>query len=449
MSVRRGIYACPASAISATKRSNRYCAVLGAGAGLRVVLHAEDRFALDLQALAGAVEQRLVGHGHAGGQAFGIDLEAVVLAGDLDLAGLQVLDRVVGAAMAVMHLAGLRAERQRQHLVAEADAEDRQIEFQHLPDDRHGIGAGRRRIARPVGQEHAVGRVAQNLLGARRRGHDRDPAAERGQAAQDVALGAEIHRDDVAARFGLPAVALAPRPAGLVPAIGLGAGDVLRQVHAFQPRPGAGVVDQVADREIAAGFVAQHGVGRAAVAQPPGQPPCVDAGDRRQAVALQPGVEMLGAAVVGRVGDVGAEHAAQRRRGRRLDILGVGADVADMREGEGDDLGGVGRIGEDFLVAGERRVETQLAQHRPGRAGAAAPEYACRRPGTGRPSPTPVESGPAGSGPAVRAGNPCRRPAAGARGRVGRRGRLHRQPAVFGRIRRKSPYRRAGPAGVR
>src|SRR3546814_4348723 len=53
------------------------------------------------------------------------DHEAVVLAGDLDLPGLQVLDRVVGAAVAHVHLLGPGAERQRQHLVAEADAEHR------------------------------------------------------------------------------------------------------------------------------------------------------------------------------------------------------------------------------------------------------------------------------------------------------------------------------------
>ena len=45
----------------------------------------------------------------------------------------------------------------------------------------------------------------------------------------------------------------------------------------------------------------------------------------------------------------------------RLHILVVGADVADVREGEGDDLLGVGRVGHHFLVTGHRRVEAQLA----------------------------------------------------------------------------------------
>ena len=45
----------------------------------------------------------------------------------------------------------------------------------------------------------------------------------------------------------------------------------------------------------------------------------------------------------------------------RLDVLVVRADIANVGEGEGDDLAGVGGIGEDLLVAGHRRVEAQLA----------------------------------------------------------------------------------------
>ena len=54
-----------------------------------------------------------------------VDAEAVVLARDLDPAGEQVHDRLVAAAVAVLELVGLRAHREREHLVPEADAEDR------------------------------------------------------------------------------------------------------------------------------------------------------------------------------------------------------------------------------------------------------------------------------------------------------------------------------------
>ena len=51
---------------------------------------------------------------------------------------------------------------------------------------------------------------------------------------------------------------------------------------------------------------------------------------------------------------------ARASRVEILDVLVIGADIADMREGEGDDLAGIGRVGEDFLIAGERGVEAHF-----------------------------------------------------------------------------------------
>ena len=55
------------------------------------------------------------------------DGEAVVLGGDVDPSRLQVLDRVVGAAVAEGQLVGLEADGAAEQLVAEADAEDRAL----------------------------------------------------------------------------------------------------------------------------------------------------------------------------------------------------------------------------------------------------------------------------------------------------------------------------------
>src|SRR5262249_42470859 len=55
--------------------------------------------------------------------------------------------------------------------------------------------------------------------------------------------------------------------------------------------------------------------------------------------------------------------------------LGIGADVADVRERKGDDLPGVGRIGQDLLIAGDRGVEADLADRVRRRAEAAPPEH--------------------------------------------------------------------------
>jgi hypothetical protein len=85
-------------------------------------------------------------------------------------------------------------------------------------------------------------------------------------------------------------------------------------------------------------------------------------------------IERLCGAVIRRLADRCADDEPARRRGGRLDILAVGADIADMREGEGDDLAGIGRVGQDFLIAGDRGVETDFADRLARRADAAPPK---------------------------------------------------------------------------
>jgi hypothetical protein len=106
------------------------------------------------------------------------------------------------------------------------------------------------------------------------------------------------------------------------------------------------------------------GVGHALLADAGGERARIKAGDADDAARLEPAVEVIGGAVVGRIGDRSTQHAATHARARGevggLGILGVGADVADMRESEGDDLPGVGGIGQDLLVAGHGGVEADL-----------------------------------------------------------------------------------------
>ena len=49
-------------------------------------------------------------------------------------------------------------------------------------------------------------------------------------------------------------------------------------------------------------------------------------------------------------------------------------DIADMGKGEGDQLSGIGRIGQDFLISGHRGVEDQLSDHIAGGTNALAGE---------------------------------------------------------------------------
>ena len=59
----------------------------------------------------------------------------------------------------------------------------------------------------------------------------------------------------------------------------------------------------------------------------------------------------------------------------RLDVFGIDAGVADVRTRQCDDLPGVGRIGEDFLVTGHRGVEHHLTGTRGFRTNGPAAEH--------------------------------------------------------------------------
>ena len=70
-------------------------------------------------------------------------------------------------------------------------------------------------------------------------------------------------------------------------------------------------------------------------------------------------------AVIGGLGDGGLDDAAFDRGGGGevggFEVVIIGADIADMGEGEGDDLAGIGGVGEDFLIAGHGGVEADFA----------------------------------------------------------------------------------------
>ncbi len=346
--------------------------VVGPGPGLGVVLHAEGGHVVAAQALDDAVVEVHVGD-LGGAQRVGGDGVVVVLAGDLDAAGGQALDRVVAAVVAEGQLLGRAAEGGGQQLVAEADAEDRDLAEQ-APD---GLGRGghRRGVAGAVGQEDAVGLAGQHLVGRGPGGHDLD-GGQAAEVAQDRGLHAEVVGHD---------------PAGAVAdGVGLGAADDGGQVLAV----GAGLVE---GGLLEGGLVgraegAGHGPGVADVA---GQAPGVDPGDAGHTVAGQEGVEVvLGPPVAAAPGQLADDHAAAEGPGA-LVVVGRDPVVADVGIGEGDHLPGVGGVGDDLLVAGQDRVEHDLAgghAARRARPRWPRPRRSSRRPG--RAAPRRIIAGP-------------------------------------------------------
>jgi len=105
---------------------------------------------------------------------------------------------------------------------------------------------------------------------------------------------------------------------------------------------------------------------RALVAQDAGELAGIDTRDRDDALRLQiVGERLLGAEIRGKYRQITDDQAGGMDFGG-FDILGIHADIADMRIGERDDLARVARIGQDFLIPGDRGIEHHFADRRTG-----------------------------------------------------------------------------------
>ena len=166
-----------------------------------------------------------------------------------------------------------------------------------------------------------------------------------------------------------------PRAAA-VPQMGLLAGHLGRQILAFQPGPFGQRIAKRIPVEHAAGAMGDHRAGGAFAADQPGERARIDAGQADQALARHPRVEArLLPEIAGR-GHILAHQTAERMGAVRLLIFLVRADIADMREGEIDDLPGIAGVGHHLLIAGHGGVKAQLAHAHALSAEAFAPDRA-------------------------------------------------------------------------
>src|SRR5712692_10988820 len=94
---------------------------------LRMILHAKHRMRLVTQSLHRSVVQIHMRHLDIRGQRRRIDGEPVVLRRDLDLAGCELLHRMIRAAVAELQLERGASHREAENLVTETDPEYRQV----------------------------------------------------------------------------------------------------------------------------------------------------------------------------------------------------------------------------------------------------------------------------------------------------------------------------------
>src|SRR3546814_19103954 len=104
-----------------------------------------------------------------------------------------------------------------------------------------------------------------------------------------------------------------------------------------------------------------HPIGRPAHPYLPRQRSRIDARKPDPSVRLPPLIETLHSPEIPRRRHILPHHAAQCERVVRLQILIIGADIADMGTSEGDDLRRVAGIGHTLLIARPGLVEADIA----------------------------------------------------------------------------------------
>ena len=274
---------------------------------------------------------------------------------------------MVAAVVAERQLVGRAAEGGGQQLVAEADAEHRHLAEQ-AADGLDGVAdRGRDHRGRSTGTRRRAGGPAPSA------------AVVDAGTTSTVAMLAELGQDRP-----LDAEVVGHDPAGTVAdGVGLGAGD--------QRRPGR--VPSVPGSSAAACL----SVASSAVPNAPGMAPASRRWRVRRRVSMpaMPGTpwRRRKASRSASLRQLLRRRARSRtmtprQKGRALSSsAGRHAVVADVGVGEGDDLPGVGRVGDDLLVAGQHGVEHDLAG---GDAPAARrrwprPRRWCRRPARAAP----------------------------------------------------------------
>ena len=148
-----------------------------------------------------------------------------------------------------------------------------------------------------------------------------------------------------------------------MPVIGRGRGHLTGQIHALEPRKRARRVQGGLLVDIAPGASYGHDAGILGtfLTQYARQTPGVDARHGDDFLLMQEFLQAApGAPVADGRGNV-AHHQSAGMNARRLGVLGIRTGVADVGVCEGDDLPAIGRIAQDFLVAGHGGVENRLA----------------------------------------------------------------------------------------
>ena len=248
---------------------------------------------------------------------------------------------MISAVVPEGQLVGPPAEGLADELVAHADAEHRHLVDERV--DRRREVLHRRGVTRAVRQEHPVGIERQDLLGGGVCRHD-GHAGDAGEAVEDRRFDPAIDRHDVSTRIALHLV-------------GLGGGHHVDEIAAVGEaclfRGGGQFIDRSG---------AERTAHRPLFANDAGQAAGVDSADGGNRVVDEIALQALRRAPARLTPRHLAKHHAAAMHDRRLVIVIVGAVIAEVGRGEGDDLAGIGGVADDLLIAAHDGVEDQLAR---------------------------------------------------------------------------------------
>lgn len=323
-----------------------------------------------------AIEKRAMCRNEMLGQTRLVDRETVILRRDEHAPGLQILDGMVRAVVTEFHLHRTRTTRETEQLVAETNSEYRHILIENLSNRSNRVIA-RLRIAGAVREKNTFGREREDICRTRLRRHDRHLAARVDEQAKDVVLDAVV----VGHHTKRPMVCASRRrrieSAALRPLEALARRDDFGEIHTLQSREGSRADERLA-LEALERITCFAGDDAARLSPALSEDSCkatgIDIRNGDDALPYQKFRQRLLHAPVAGARRKVSNYEACRVRERRLHVVGIGTDVADMRIREGDDLFGVGRVGKDFLIPGESSIENDLSRGLAGRTDRAAAE---------------------------------------------------------------------------
>src|ERR1041385_3411004 len=104
-----------------------------------MILHAENRLRLVPETFDSLIVKVDAINENVGGQCLRLHGKAMILRRDFNAARSEILDRLIGTAMAEFKFERLAPERLPENLVAEANAENRDAGFDKITDRAHGV----------------------------------------------------------------------------------------------------------------------------------------------------------------------------------------------------------------------------------------------------------------------------------------------------------------------